>query len=213
MTENEGADLDLARLRLRQAEQRIVSRFPRAASDPQLASILSGLRDALGEGPEAQEAAGLEREPDTFRRQLAPDLAVAVDAGDCIVLEVTDNNGTVLRRPTVGSVDEFKDALDTARTFQHWRIEEADQRRWDGIGEAQAARRRERGEYDRREAVDFLEEHGMGRMHAANVVRRAEQRMPEWREPAVTSQGGRIVTYDVSYDGSNWHITERGAAS
>lgn len=46
---------ELARLRLRQAQERIASRFPAARRDGQLASILSSLGDALGSGPEAAD--------------------------------------------------------------------------------------------------------------------------------------------------------------
>lgn len=41
-------DLELARRRLAQIEQRIVARHPKTARDGELASLLSSLRDALG---------------------------------------------------------------------------------------------------------------------------------------------------------------------
>lgn len=54
--EEHGAELELARLRLRQARERLAERYPRAASDPQMLSILAGLEDALGQANTEQTA-------------------------------------------------------------------------------------------------------------------------------------------------------------
>lgn len=43
------ADLDTARLRVGQIEQRILAKHPKAARDGELASLLRSLRDALGQ--------------------------------------------------------------------------------------------------------------------------------------------------------------------
>lgn len=106
---------ELARLRLRQAEERITSRFPTAARDGKLASILSSLGDALGSGPEAAEpdpAPWLAT--DVFRYPLGPQLAVAVDASLCTVLEVASPQGKVLARVALSSRAELASALQAA---------------------------------------------------------------------------------------------------
>jgi hypothetical protein len=117
--EEHRSDLEEARLQLRQIGDRLRERFPRAARDGEVASLYACLRNALGEGPEAADPAPADREPDIFRQDLSPDLAVVVDASQCIVLEVTDGAaGRVLRRPTVSNIDAHIRALDDARVAQ-----------------------------------------------------------------------------------------------
>lgn len=53
----------------------------------------------------------------TYRRQVTPDMAVTVDDSQCVVLEVTNATGHVVRRVTVTNIDALKDALDDARTI------------------------------------------------------------------------------------------------
>lgn len=194
-------DLELARLRLSQAEQRLIERYPRAASDPQLASILGGLRDALGPGAEGEPAAP-EHEPVVFRKQVTPDMAVVTEAGGAgIDLEVTDGlPGHLLRRVAITNVGEFKGALDAASMTQQAAQQNegrlAAQRRLEGMAEA----RRLRGEFDRGEAVDFLVGKGVCRTHAAAAVARAmDWRKPGEAEKIATREGRFAVTHHAYY--------------
>lgn len=134
---------ELARLRLRQAEERITSRFPSAARDGQLASILSSLGDALGTGPEATDSDTVVRPAATeaYRQQVSPELAVTVDPSQCIVLEVSDGQGRVLRRIAVPHVGVLKQALAAAYDAQQLAIARAEQDRMDGLRERLAERR------------------------------------------------------------------------
>jgi hypothetical protein len=158
-----GPDLELARLRLRQAEERIRGRFPTAARDGQLASILEGLGDALGVGPEAGEP---EREPDVWRRQLEPDLWLVVDASQCIVLEVTTPAGRVLRRVTVGNAMVMSAMLAAAQAEQHRILTEADNARVMGVHD----RRLAEGRLTKREAVEWLIAKGLARWQAVSIM-------------------------------------------
>jgi hypothetical protein len=104
--ESRPADLELARLRYRQACDRLTDRYPRVARDPQLASVMNSLEDALGAGPEAASPAA-EASPGAgeLRIPVTPDLVLLLDSSQCIVAEVTDGTtGRVLRRVTITDV-------------------------------------------------------------------------------------------------------------
>lgn len=167
--EEHAADLEMARLRLRQARERLASRFPAAARDGQLGSILEGLEECIGRGPEAAEPEQVS--PLDAGRLLSPDLALVVDGSANIVLVVMEPYGgqqQVVRTVTVGNVDAFKAALDDARTAQQLALEEAGQRRAQGPDE----HRRAQGRLDRREAVDWLVARGpVSRQRAVHMVR------------------------------------------
>jgi hypothetical protein len=155
------SDLPLARLRWGQACERIAERYPRAARDGQLASILEGLGDALGVGPEATDPERAQaRETDVWRTQLSPDLWMAVDASLCVVLEVTTPAGRVIRRVTVGRGlgEALELALGVVAGAAH------------GAAPGAAA-----GKLNRHQAVDWLiERSGWARGTAANIVRGLE---------------------------------------
>ena len=166
--EEHRAELELARLRLRQARERITSRFPAAARDGQLASILEGLDDALGRGPEAAEPESTAPDLAAFDRLLGPDLAIGVDGSANIVLVVTNPRGKLLRVVTVGDVGAFKSALDDARTAQHIALDEAEGRRITGLDD----KRRSEGRLTRSEAVEWLTAKGpVSRQRAVHMTR------------------------------------------
>jgi hypothetical protein len=189
--EEHGAELALARLRLRQARERLEERFPRAAKDPALVSILEGLEDALGEGPEAAGQAP-EREPDIYRRQLSPDLAVVLDASCCIVLEVSEGTaGRVLRRVAVGDMAAYRTALDDAHVVQRVKADEAEERRLAGRDE----KRQAEGKLDRPVAVEWLMERGKSRGEAVGITAGLR---------AGTVHGDDA--FGMTYDGSFWAV-------
>jgi hypothetical protein len=161
--EEHGAELALARLRLGQARARLAERYPRAAGDPQLLSILEGLGDALGVGP---EAVAEDRAPDAWRRQLEPDLWLVVDASQCIVLEVTTPAGRVLRRVTVGNAMVTSAMLAAAQAEQRRILTEADDARVMGVHD----RRLAEGRLTKREAVEWLIAKGLARWQAVSIM-------------------------------------------
>ena len=183
--EEHGAELELARLRLRQARERLAERYPRAASDPQLASILSGLEDALGRGPEAAEP---EPEDSPKGTLLTPDLLVAFD-GACIVLVVTEPYGRLLRKVTIPDVDAAKAALDRAREQQRIAMEEADNARVMGRFD----RLRSEGKLSRSEAVDWLTDHGHSHSDACTITR-------------LLHAGEGTERAGMTYDGTYWRV-------
>jgi len=111
-------------------------------------------QDVDGRGPASlvTEIAPMAR--DGQHIQLTPDLALLLDASQCIVAEVTDPaaGGEVLRRVTITNVDAFKAALDTLREAQRAELAEADNARVTGRG----SRRRDEGRLTEREAVEWL---------------------------------------------------------
>jgi hypothetical protein len=160
------AELELARLRLRQAHERLESRYPRAASDAQLSSILAGLGDALGTGPEANDPdAGVSRATDIFRRQLTPELWMAVDASLNVVLEVTTPAGRVVKRALLPGGDVLADTLQDMRAVAKDREAESDARRLAGREKCRAE-----GKLTRREAVDWLAGRGVGQHRAYAIT-------------------------------------------
>lgn len=176
-----------ARLRCRQLRERLAGRFPRAAADCQIGSILSGLRDALGDGPEAAEAAG-ERRPELYRRQVTPDMAVTADGG-AVTLEVTDGlPGHVVRRVALSDIAAFFEAVEEARGANGLHDAEADERRREGIDEA----RRARGRLTKIEAVLWLVARGTSRGGALRTVN------------TLRGEGGEYL--GMSYDGTYWVI-------
>jgi hypothetical protein len=161
------ADLELARLRLRQLSERLHARFPAAARDGKLASIYAGLQDAIGAGREASDPeltayAGT----DVSRQQLSPDLWAVVDASLNTVLEVTTPAGRVLARVLVRRL-ALRAALDDAYLLTVKAEGEAETRRLDGRHE----RRRTEGRLDKREAVEWLIRTGpVSRQRAVHMV-------------------------------------------
>jgi hypothetical protein len=185
--EEHGSELELARLRLRQARERLKERYPRAAKDAELSCALEGLGDALGVGPEASEpATAAEPAAGAFARQLSPELVVGTDSSQCIVLLVGGTGPKdPIRKVDVTNVDAMKAALDDARTAQHIALEEADAARLHGPDEARGAR----GQLGRYEAVEWLVGKGYGRNRAAGVTR------------ALQVDGGSVLgmTYEDGY--------------
>jgi len=195
--EEHGAELALARLRLSQARARLAERYPRAAGDPQLLSILEGLGDALGVGPEAGEP---EREPDAWRCQLEPDLWLVVDASQCIVLEVTTPAGRVVRRVTVGNPMVVSAMLTVAQAEQRRILTEADNERVMGIHD----RRRAEGRLTKSEAVEWLvRRYQVGRNRAIRVVRELEAGAALPGELEMTYSGGYWVVPTAEAEGSS----------
>jgi hypothetical protein len=129
--------------------------------------------------------AELRRQQDagTFARQVTPELVVATDSSQCIVLLVGGTGPKdPIRKVTVTNVDVLKAALDDARTAQRIAVEEADEARLRGPDEA-------RGQLGRHEAVEWLVGKGYGRNRAAGVTR------------ALQVDGGSVLgmTYDDGY--------------
>ena len=187
-------DPRVARLRYRQACERLAERYPRAAKDPQLASTLAGLGDALGAGPEAAEPDTQPENGASFGRLLAPDLAIAVDSSACIVLIVTEPQGKQLRVVTVADVEAFKAALDGARTAQRIALDEAEEAAREELGEVMAVKRRAEGRLDRLDAVEWLIARGMSRMKAGNIT-------------AALREGGRAdEALGMSYEDGYWRV-------
>lgn len=127
--------------------------------------------------------------PVVFSVALSPDLAVAVDASDCIVLVVTDPAaGRVVRRVTVSSVADLKAALGTALQVQRERLDAAERARLIGMGEA----RRAAGQLNRREAVEWLIARGESRASAVGNV-------------ASIARGGAPYL-GMTYSGGFWRV-------
>lgn len=188
--EEHGSELELARLRLQQARERLVNRFPSAARDGQLNSILESLADALGVGPEASDPGYQEaRETDIWRKQVSPVLWVAVEASTNVVLELTTPAGRVLARPLASRTD-LGLALERAAVFATAAAGEADAARLHGIDE----RRRAEGRLTRSEAVAWLTAKGTGHSQAVDVTRVVQ------RHPEDSSLHG------MTYDGAYWRV-------
>lgn len=79
---------------------------------------------------------------EAYREQVSPELAVTVDPSQCIVLEVSDGQGRVLRRIAVAHLGVLKQALDAAYDAQQLAIEQAEQARLAGLRDRLAERRR-----------------------------------------------------------------------
>lgn len=192
------ADLELARLRLRQVTERLAERFPRASRDPHLASCLADLGDALGQGPEAAEPEATDLA--AYTCEVTPDMAVVVDASQCIVLRVSEPHGRLLRTVTVTNVDVLKAALDRARVAQHTALAEADNRRVAGRFD----RVRAEGGLDRTEVMDYLATQvRLNRVHAGTVINRVRRSLA----PETVCREADLRTYVVSYSGGYWRVT------
>jgi hypothetical protein len=195
--EDHGADLELARTRLRQARERLLDRYPRVARDGVLSSILEGLADALGAGPELDVSAAQPREPDMlFRARIAENADIVLDASQCVVLEVAPADARQApRRATITDVSTVIAALTDALAAQYSALAEAEKSRQDGPDE----KRRSEGRLTRREAVEHLAEltHAQ-RGHIIAVVDRAQryQRLGEQRFQAA---GGSDAVFLVSW--------------
>lgn len=154
--EYEEHSLELARLR--QARERLAGRFPSAARDGQLGSILEGLGDALGTGPEATDpqVRAEARASDVWRTQLSPDLWVVVDASLNTVLEVTTPADRIVRRVLVGR--GLSEALELALDVAARKTAGAEDKR------------RAQGRLNRFGAVEWLAGKGISRVQAANAA-------------------------------------------
>jgi hypothetical protein len=188
----DAAEVPRARLRWGQACARLRERFPNAAKDPQLASLMNDLGDALGAGPGASEPDG-SLLGEVFRVTVAPDLFVVVDGSCCVVLEVTEGaGGRVLRRPTVAAVDHFKSVLDDARAAQQAAMAEAGGKRVRGTEE----KRRAEGKLTKTEAVEWLTGKGYTR---SSALRAAVQIQTGKGWPGKQAEG-------MTYDGTYWVV-------
>jgi hypothetical protein len=142
--------------------------------------------------------------PELFRRQVTPDMAVVADGGG-VVLEVTNDLGCVLRRVAVTNIAEFHDALIEARTANGLHEHEAEQRRREGIDEAEAAR----GRLSRSGAVERLVTHYVPRAHAAHVVSRAASVGPQRVQGRDPEGGTRPVELVVTFlGGPRFSVTQ-----
>lgn len=145
-----------------------------------------------------------------FRQDMAPDYAVGLDEGDCVVIWVLNpRTGAVERTLTVSDVDELKDALDMARRSQRATLKSADAQRLEGVyGKDRAQRMRTRlgKPLNRAIAVNVLTSLGRQRGHAEAAIDRA-QRYAGRLEPehVDTAYAGRIR---VAYEDGNWVLTE-----
>jgi hypothetical protein len=192
--EEHASDLEEARRRLRQVQERLEARYPRAAQDNQLLTLFTCLGDALGSGPEisAPEPASAPQGEGTFGRQISPELVVGTDSSQCIVLLVGGTGPKdPIRKVTVSDVDAFKAALDDARTAQHVALEGADAQRVPGIDE----KRRSEGRLTRSEAVEWLIAKGHGRNGAVIVTAALREGSDE-----------EFGSYGMSYDGTYWVV-------
>lgn len=79
---------------------------------------------------------------EAYRQQVSPELAVTVDPSQCIVLEVSDGQGRVLRRVAVPHVGVLKQALAAAYDAQQLAVARAEQDRLEGLRDRLAERRR-----------------------------------------------------------------------
>jgi hypothetical protein len=187
--EEYGPDIELARLRLRQATERIVGRFPATARDGQLASILEGLGDALGAGPEATDPHYAEaQETDIWRKQLLPVLWVVVEASTNVVLELTTPHGRVLSRVLVSAV-ELGGTLGHAAAFARAAADEAEGKRMAGIDD----RRRSEGRLTKSEAVEWLIAKGMARWQAVSIAENVYR-------------GNAADGYGMRFEGGYWCV-------
>jgi hypothetical protein len=150
-----------------------------------------------------REAEG--REPDQWRRQLAPDLWIVLDSSLCIVLEVTDPAGHVLRRVTVTNAMAMSAVLTAAQSEQRARLNLAAEKRLCEVTEARAA---SAGLLTRPRAIDKLVGLGRARVHAVSAVNRAEATADEGPELIWTPRGYQ----SVSYEGGFWRIDAHQAA-
>lgn len=119
---------------------------------------------------------------DAFRVTLGPDLAVVLDASQCIVLEVSEPYGLVLRRVTVADVSALRKALDAALAAQHAVTDQAEWQRWLGLQEA----RRARGQLVRSEAVPWLMERGFPHGEALGLTARLREGTEEANSAGMT---------------------------
>jgi hypothetical protein len=183
-------DAGLARLRLRQAQERIATRFPRVARDSQLASALESLGDALGAGPEASDPEHASaREGDVSRQRLSPDLWVVVDASLNTVLEVTTPFDRIVRRVLV-SRSAVREALETAYALTVKAEGEIEESRRRGRDE----RRRAQGRLTQPEAVEWLT--GKGR----------SRRMAVWIAGQLRDGYYVLDAFGMTYDGTCWVV-------
>src|SRR6185437_7361200 len=151
----------------------------------------------LGAGTDGSGPASLVTEiapmkADGLRIQVSPDLALLLDASQCIVAEVTDPaaGGEVLRRVTITNVDKVKATLDTLRAAQQDRLRDADQARVASI----YAHRCTEGKLDRQDAVEWLIARGMSRMKAGNIT-------------AALREGGQAdEALGMSYEDGYWRV-------
>ena len=196
--EEHSADLALARTRLRQVRERLLDRFPHAARDGQLSSILEGLGDVLGTGPELDVSAAQPRiEPNIFAHQVTPDLAIVTDASQCIVAEVSDGTaGKVLRRVAITDVDALIGALGRALTAQATAMAGAWKQRQADPDE----KRRAGGLLTRGEAVEWLMSEargGLDRLSAVTLVDGVRRGRAE---------SARLA--GMTFDGTHWRVPD-----
>lgn len=188
------SDLEEARRRLRQVHERLEARYPRVARDPQLASVLECLGDALGTGPEASDPETAKAaETDLFRQQLSPDFWIVVDASTTVVFEVTTPHGRVLRRIAV-SPTTVALVMGDAAMCARLENEEADARRYRGPDE----KRRAEGRLDQPEAVEYIIGAGLGegRAGAVAIVNWLKNPLNRWEVGEVS----------MTYDGTYWVV-------
>jgi hypothetical protein len=192
--EEHGAELALARTRLRQARERLLDRFPHAARDGQLSSILEGLGDALGTGPELDVSAAQPRsaEPGLFAQQVSPELVVGTDSSQCIVLLVGGTGPKdPIRKVIVTDVLALIRALSLAMTAQATAMAEAWKQRQAGPDEKRCSE----GKLTKREAVEWLVAREFSRQQAVRAVGRLQ-------DGAV----GGPFTDGMIYDGRYWVV-------
>lgn len=97
--------------------------------------------NAAGGGLYLATEIGPAQPEEAYREQVSPELAVVTDASQCIVLEVSDGQGRVLRRVTVTHLGVLKQALSAAYDAQQLAIARAEQDRLEGLRDRLAGRR------------------------------------------------------------------------
>jgi hypothetical protein len=189
--EQHASDLALARTRLRQARQRLLDRYPRAARDGKLSSILDGLGDALGAGPELDVSDAQPRKPGLFARQVTPELVAGTDSSQCVVLLVGGaGHRDPVRTVTVPDVDALKAALDDARAVQHGA--EVDRQR----------HRRASGRLTQAEALEWL----TGPRGWSGVPGTAAQAVADMRAGQESLPALAAADEGMTYDSTYWVI-------
>lgn len=140
----------------------------------------------------------------TFGRQLTPELVVATDGSQCVVLLVGGTGpADPIRKVAVTDVTAFKGALDDALAAQQEALTAADRQRYRGPDE----KRRAEGRLTRSEAVAYLaEQTRRQRGHVVAVVSRAQEypRLGPERFQSASVTGSPVFL--VGYADGYWQV-------
>lgn len=130
---------------------------------------------------------------DAYRQQVTPELAVALDGSQCVVLDVTHpHSGIRLHQVTISDVAALKAALDGALAARQ-AVEEAGRaRRYAGPDEAREAR----GCLVRAEAVEWLIAKSLSRAGAVRATRQLRDGFT----------GDAPETFGMTYSDGYWRV-------